>query len=139
MIGGGTISRKCAACGTVQTVVFGKPFTHCEACMDFKKHVANQGRIDKDKEKLANRALEENGIISPEDAMTRAIDTQVGGDHYKNLPIQPVIFCQRNKLSACESSVVKYVCRHRSKNGRKDLEKAIHYLQILIEEEYSEK
>lgn len=65
-----------------------------------------------------------------------ALETQVGGDHYKNLPIQPVIFCQRNKLGYCESAVVKYVCRHRSKHGRKDLEKAIHYLQILIEEEY---
>jgi hypothetical protein len=70
------------------------------------------------------------------DGRSLPLETQVGGDHYKNLAIQPVIFCERNNLSACESSVVKYVCRHRSKGGRKDLEKAIHYLQILIEEEY---
>ncbi len=67
-----------------------------------------------------------------------ALDSQVGGDHYMEMPIQPVTFCERNGLSACESAVVKYVCRHRRKNGRQDLEKAIHYLQILIEENYPE-
>jgi hypothetical protein len=78
--------------------------------------------------------IEEDSIT--EASPTSTLEFQVGGDHYKNLAIQPVIFCERNNLSACESSVVKYVCRHRAKGGRKDLEKAIHYLQILIEEEY---
>lgn len=68
--------------------------------------------------------------------MSTPLSVQVGGDHYKSLPIQPTEFCQRNGLGHCESSVVKYVCRHRRKGGRQDIEKAIHYLQILLELEY---
>ena len=65
-----------------------------------------------------------------------AFDTQVGGSHYKDMPIQPVEFSQRNNLGFCEASVVKYVCRHRQKNGRQDIEKAIHFLNLLLEIEY---
>lgn len=57
----------------------------------------------------------------------------------EDMAIQPVEFCQKNGLNYCESNVVKYVCRHRSKNGRQDIEKAIHYLQLLLEMEYQEK
>ena len=65
-----------------------------------------------------------------------AFDTQVGGDHYKDLAIQPAEYCQRNKLGALESYVVKYVTRHREKGKRKDIEKAIHCLQLLLEIDY---
>lgn len=65
-----------------------------------------------------------------------AFDKQVGGNHYKNMAIQPTEFCQKNKLNFCESVVIKYVCRHQDKNGRQDLEKAIHFLEMLIEMEY---
>ena len=70
--------------------------------------------------------------------MSKASDIQVGGGHYKDMPIQPSEFCQRNQLNWCEANAVKYVCRHRSKNGRQDVEKAIHYLQLLLEWEYGE-
>lgn len=60
---------------------------------------------------------------------------QIGGDHYKGCPIQPVEYCHRNGLGCCESAVVKYVTRWRSKNGIEDLRKAIHYLELLIEME----
>ena len=66
----------------------------------------------------------------------KASEKQVGGDHYKKLAIQPMEFCQRNGLNYCESSVIRYVTRHREKNGRQDIEKAIHYLQLLLEWEY---
>lgn len=66
------------------------------------------------------------------------MERQEGGNHYRVMAIQPVEFCERNKLSCCEANVVKYVCRHRRKNGREDLEKAKHYLDLLIELEYSE-
>lgn len=68
-----------------------------------------------------------------------SLNKQVGGSHYKKFAIQPVEFCQRNGLGYCESAVVKYVSRHREKNGREDIEKAIHYLQLLLEIEYPEK
>lgn len=63
---------------------------------------------------------------------------QVGGDHYKSMSIQPIVFCQANELNACESNIVKYVCRHKQKGRVKDLEKVIHYAQMLIELEYGE-
>lgn len=65
-----------------------------------------------------------------------ASDTQIGGSHYKDLVIQPSEFIQKNGLNWCEGNVVKYVCRHRNKHGRQDLEKALHYIQLLIEWEY---
>lgn len=61
---------------------------------------------------------------------------QVGGDHYKSMPIQPFDFIQKNKLGFGEGCVIKYVCRHRAKNGREDLLKARHFLDLLIEAEY---
>lgn len=67
-----------------------------------------------------------------------ALDKQEGGTHYKELPIQPVEYCQRNGLGFCESSVVKYVTRWKSKGGEQDIRKAIHFLELLLELEYPE-
>jgi hypothetical protein len=64
-----------------------------------------------------------------------ALDTQIGGSHYK-MAIQPVEFIHKNGLGFLEGNVVKRVCRHRNKNGKEDLLKAIHELQLLIELEY---
>jgi hypothetical protein len=61
-----------------------------------------------------------------------ALDVQVAGNHYKDLPIQPIEFCMENGLDACQSAVVKYVTRFRTKGGVQDLEKAKHYLDLLI-------
>ena len=65
-----------------------------------------------------------------------ALARQVGGNHYKGDAIQHVEFCQRNHLTWCESAALKYMVRHRRKNGRQDIEKAIHYLELLLEIEY---
>lgn len=67
-----------------------------------------------------------------------ALDRQVGGDWYKSLAIQPVTFCRANKMGGLESSVVRYVTRHKVKDGRKDLEKAIHCLELILELDYAE-
>ncbi|MGB0991350.1 MAG: DUF3310 domain-containing protein [Akkermansiaceae bacterium] len=66
-----------------------------------------------------------------------ALKQQIGGGHYKDFTIQPIEFIQGNGLTFCEANAIKYVCRHRNKNGRQDIEKAIHYLQILLELEYN--
>ena len=63
----------------------------------------------------------------------RALDVQTGGNHYKKMPIQPVEYCYHNKLGVCESNIIKYVTRWRDKNGIQDLEKARHYIDLLIE------
>jgi hypothetical protein len=65
-----------------------------------------------------------------------ASKSQVAGSHYKDFAIQPAEFIHRNRIGFLEGNVIKYVCRHGSKNGRQDIEKAIHYLQLLIEWEY---
>jgi hypothetical protein len=64
---------------------------------------------------------------------------QVGGDHYTNFEIQPGHFCQVNRIPHYEANVIKYVCRHRRKGGAEDIRKAIHYLEMLLEQEYKEK
>lgn len=59
---------------------------------------------------------------------------QVGGDHYKNLPIQPTEYIIKNGLPFAEGNVIKYVTRWKVKGGVQDLLKARHYLDMLIEE-----
>jgi len=64
---------------------------------------------------------------------TNALEVQVGGDHYKSLKIQPVEYIHANGIGYFEGNVIKYVSRWRSKNGIKDLEKARHYIDLLIQ------
>ena len=64
---------------------------------------------------------------------------QVGGNHYKSFVIQPAEFIHKNKLGFLEGNVIKYVCRHGAKHGKLDLEKARHYLDLLLEWEYGTK
>ena len=65
-----------------------------------------------------------------------ALDYQVGGSHYRDKAIQPVEFIHANNLGFCEGNVVKYITRHKEKNGIEDLKKAKHYIDLLIEMEY---
>lgn len=58
---------------------------------------------------------------------------QVAGDHYKKLKIQPIEFIHANGIPFAEGSVIKYVTRWRDKGGIKDLEKARHFLDLLID------
>lgn len=62
-----------------------------------------------------------------------AFDNQVGGSHYTNLAIQPMEYSMANNLDACQHTAIKYITRFRDKDGIKDLEKAIHVIQMLIE------
>jgi len=62
-----------------------------------------------------------------------ALDDQVGGDHYKKLKIQPIEYIHANQIGYMEGNVIKYVSRWKEKNGIKDLEKAKHYIDLLIE------
>ena len=62
-----------------------------------------------------------------------ALEKQVSGSHYKDFPIQPVEFIHRNNIPYIEGNVIKYVSRWRDKGGLADLEKAKHYIELLIE------
>lgn len=70
---------------------------------------------------------------------TNPLAVQVGGGHYKDLPIQPVEYIHANKVGYFEGNVIKYVTRWRGKNGLEDLRKARHYLDLLIALESGEK
>lgn len=63
------------------------------------------------------------------------VTKQVGGLHYQ-LAIEPWDYITSNNIGYLEGNVIKYVSRYKSKNGREDLEKAIHYLEKLIEVNY---
>ena len=64
-------------------------------------------------------------------------DKQIGGSHYKKMKIQPIKFVIENELLFPEGNVIKYICRHRFKNGKEDLLKAIHFIEMIIERDYS--
>ena len=67
-----------------------------------------------------------------------ALDEQEGGGHYKDFAIQPIEFTCKNNLDFLQGNVVKYVCRHKNKNGIEDINKAIHYLELIKELQYGE-
>ena len=69
---------------------------------------------------------------------TSALDTQVAGDHYKDLAIQPVVYIHANKMGFMEGCIVKYISRYKDKNGKQDLLKIKHFVDLLIELEYPE-
>ena len=66
-------------------------------------------------------------------ATVNALKEQVGGDHYSKLAIQPVEYINANGLSYLQGNVIKYITRYKDKNGLQDLQKAKHYVQMLIE------
>jgi hypothetical protein len=74
--------------------------------------------------------------VSPPPIMESALATQVGGSHYKEMAIQPLEFIHANSIPFAEGSIIKYVSRWRVKNGIADLEKARHFLDLLIELEH---
>ena len=65
---------------------------------------------------------------------TKARDKQVGGSHYRDLPIQPTEYIRKNSLGWCEGNVIKYITRWQTKGGKQDLEKCIHYIELLLED-----
>ena len=98
---------KCSDCGSSRVTASGADHWTCDDCA----HLFTVGRGS-------------------------ALDVQTGGAHYKSKAIQPIEYIHANGLGFCEGNVIKYITRFRDKNGREDLEKARHYLDLLIELEY---
>ena len=63
-------------------------------------------------------------------------DKQIGGSHYQKYKIQPSKFVIENELLYPEGCAIKYICRHSVKGKRQDIEKAIHYLEMILERDY---
>lgn len=62
-----------------------------------------------------------------------ANDTQVGGTHYKDQKIEPWDYIAANNIGYLEGNAIKYLTRWKAKDGLKDLNKAKHYIEKLIE------
>ena len=65
-----------------------------------------------------------------------SLEDQIGGKHYRDMKIQPAEFINENNLQFAEGNAIKYICRHPHKGKRKDIEKAIHYLEMILERDY---
>jgi hypothetical protein len=71
--------------------------------------------------------------VGGEPEQPAALNVQIGGSHYKAMPIQPMQYSMKNGLDACQHTVIKYVSRFRDKGGIQDLEKAKHVIDMLIQ------
>ena len=85
--------------------------------------------MESEQREMVEKAMEEES----------ALDRQISGNHYKNMPIQPLEFTHKNNLNFCQGNVIKYICRYKHKNGIEDLKKVKHYAELLAELEYGEK
>lgn len=69
---------------------------------------------------------------------TNEEEPTVYDSHYRKMKIQPIDFIQANDMKYAEANVLKYICRHQDKEGRKDIIKAIRYCYFILERDYSE-
>tara|TARA_A100000172_G_scaffold29513_1_gene17494 strand:+ start:307 stop:687 length:381 start_codon:yes stop_codon:yes gene_type:complete len=95
----------------------------------------NMGMMDE----AIRKTVEETDFIKTDlkkEAM-KATLKQVGGNHYKDCKIQPIEFIVGNDLTFCEGNAIKYITRHRRKGeGARDIEKVIHYCELILEKDY---
>ena len=84
------------------------------------------------------KKLRKKGVVNNKVKLgdLKSLLTQVGGDHYKKMTIQPAEFINANKLLFAEGNAIKYICRHSTKGGIQDIDKAIHYLEMVKERDY---
>ena len=88
-----------------------------------------RARLYEDAQDELNRRIESARAKS-------ALDTQVAGDHYRNLAIQPAEFIEKNHIPFLDGCVIKRMCRHEAKAGVEDLRKAIHEIRLIMELRY---
>lgn len=63
----------------------------------------------------------------------RANKNQIGGSHYKGAKIEVWDFITANEIGYLEGNAIKYLARWKRKGGVQDIEKALHYVQKLLE------
>ena len=67
-----------------------------------------------------------------------ALNKQVGGDHYKRMAMQPMVFAVKYDLNAIDTKILKYASRHKFKNGVEDIDKVSHTCELAYELEFKE-
>ena len=101
---------------------YDSPLTPCPFCLE----------IQMEEQKEALKAKEPVTLDTP-----KANDIQVGGSHYRDIAGKGEQHWDRMWRMYGEAwfvgNITKYVERYRDKDGVKDLKKAQHYLQKLIE------
>lgn len=70
--------------------------------------------------------------------MSNANEVQVGGSHYKDMPVQPwevmeAVLTRQEFIGFLRGNVIKYSMRAGRKEGSDDAAKARHYMQKLNE------
>lgn len=82
-----------------------------------------------------NEEFDAIGIDMHKCSNSSAFSTQIGGSHYRDMPIQPAEYAIRNRLGFAEGAVVKYVSRWNKDGcgGIVDLRKARQFIDMLIE------
>lgn len=65
--------------------------------------------------------------------MKKALDNQIGGNHYKGMPFQPVALYAKTHCTAFQANIWKYIARYKNKNGKEDIEKCMHYAELAKE------
>lgn len=65
--------------------------------------------------------------------MESSLDIQIGGSHYKKFSYQPIQFFVDMRLDFIQGNIIKYVSRYKDKNGKQDLDKALHYAALGAE------
>jgi len=95
-----------------------------------KKAYARQKAVEEGKARKAELERVERNI---------ALESQVGGNHYSSMKIQPIEYTMKNEMNPLQHTVIKYVSRYKNKNGIEDLKKAIHSLELLIQFEEGKK
>jgi hypothetical protein len=124
-------------CGTCFYSDLGYEAEPCHSCCNIGGHTKWVAidvfrNIDNHGEAMAKRVIPPPQY-DPKDVAFNALDVQVAGSHYKKHGIQPVEYIHTNKIGYFEGNVIKYVTRWRDKGGIADLEKAKHYIDLLIE------
>jgi len=113
---------------------FAPVYTHEEIIDRIEKVIAKNP--DLFKEEMSEK--ESFGEFHAEEADLKASETQIAGNHYSKLRIQPMRYALENELNYGQANAVKYITRYKDKNGIEDLKKAIHCIELLIEFEEGE-
>ena len=80
---------------------------------------------------MDNKKQKRNDAVDP-------YSFQIGGSHYSSMKIQPSEFINKNNLPFAEGNAIKYLCRHKQKGQKQDLEKAKHFIDMIIERDYKD-
>ena len=104
---------------------------------EIKKWRIHSDEKESQAEIAANKLAFDDGPMASEPVRKSPLSTQIGGDHYTKLVIQPMQYSMKNGLDPLQHTIIKYVTRFRDKAGIEDLDKAKHCIDMLIEFERS--